>query len=198
MNQTQTNRIRDAILQQALPDIVFDGWVWGVAERAAIKAGYEKSMAGAVFPGGLPDFVAHLSDWADRQMLESLSDINPQDLRVRDRIKAGVLARIEALSPWREVLRLAMVYWSVPTRSLQAGRNLWRSADRLWIWAGDTASDYNHYTKRALLSGVISATTLAWLNDESGDTGAIETFLDRRIENVMELGRMIGRVRRSA
>jgi ubiquinone biosynthesis protein COQ9 len=195
---TQTDRIRDAILQQALPDIAFDGWVWDVAERAAVKCGYEKSMARAVFPGGLPDFVGHLSDWADRQMLESLSGVDPRDLRVRDRIRAGVLARIEALSPWREALRRAMIYWSVPTRGPRAGRLLWRSADRIWIWAGDDSKDYNHYSKRALLSGVIGATTLAWLHDESGEMRSTEAFLDRRIENVMELGRMIGRVRRSA
>ncbi len=198
MKQTQTLQIRDQLLNQALPDIVFDGWAWEVAEKAAVSAGYDKTMAHAVFPGGLPDFVGHLSDWADRQTLEILSHTDHEALRIRDRIHLGVMTRIETLQPWREAVRRAVTYWSVPTRTLQAGRLVWRSADTIWIWAGDTATDYNHYTKRALLSGVISATTLAWLNDETGDLTRTEAFLGRRIENVMKLGKALGRFKKSA
>lgn len=198
MKQTQTLQIRDQLLNQALPDIVFDGWTWEVAERAAVSAGYDKTMARAVFPGGLSDFVGHLSDWADRQTLEILSHTDREALRIRDRIHLGVITRIETLQPWREAVRRAVTYWSVPTRTLQAGRLVWRSADTIWIWAGDTATDYNHYTKRALLSAVISATTLAWLNDETGDLARTEAFLDRRIENVMKLGKALGRFKKSA
>ena len=198
MTQTPTNQIRDQLLIQALPDIVFDGWTWAVAERAAVSAGYDKTMARAVFPGGLSDFVAHLSDWADREMIGALAHVDRDGLRVRDRIHLAVMTRIEILQPWREALRRAVTYWSVPTRALLAARILWRSADSIWIWAGDTATDYNHYTKRALLSGVISATILAWLNDETGDIKRTEDFLDRRIENVMKLGKMLGKFKKSA
>lgn len=193
-----TDQIRDRLLTQALPSIAFDGWTWDVAEDSAVACGYDKTMARAVFPAGLSDFVGHLSDWADRQMLEILDDVNSSDMRIRDRIHLGVMTRIEILKPWREPLRLAMAYWAVPHRSLMAGRNVWRTADHIWVWAGDTATDYNHYTKRALLSGVITATTLAWLNDESDDLSDVEAFLDRRIENVMSLGKTIGRFKKSA
>lgn len=198
VKQNASNQIRDQLLNQALPDIVFDGWTWAVAERAAISAGYDKAMARAVFPGGLSDFVGHLSDWTDRQTLETLSHVDCDALRIRDRIHLGVMTRIETLEPWREALRRAVTYWSVPTRAFQAGRLLWRSADTIWVWAGDTATDYNHYTKRALLSGVISATTLAWLNGETGDLNRTEMFLERRIENVMKLGKALGRLKKSA
>lgn len=195
---TPSDTIRDTILLQALPDIVFDGWTWDVAQAAAEKTGYDKTMAKAVFPGGLSDFVAHLSDWADRQMLESLGPLEMGDMRVRDRIHLGVMTRLEILQPWREAVRRALTYWSVPTRSLQAARIVWKSADRIWVLAGDTATDYNHYTKRGLLGGVISATTLAWLNDDSEDLAATEAFLDRRIGNVMQLGKVLGRFKRPA
>lgn len=198
MKQASITRIRDNILLQALPEIVFDGWTWDVATRAAVAAGYDGAMARSVFPGGVTDFVSHFSDWADREMLDSLRGIDPDSLRVRERIHAGVMARIKALSPWREAERRAMTYWAVPLRNLQASRNLWRTADRIWIWAGDTASDYNHYSKRMLLSGVIGATMLAWLNDESGDPEKIAAFLDRRIENVLKMGKIIGKLKKGA
>lgn len=198
MSQKETQAIRDTILVQALPNIAFDGWTWDVAVHAAQSAGYDKAMASAIFPGGLPDLVGHFSDWIDRQMLDGLKGTDPESLRIRDRVKTGVMGRMEAMMPWREAARRAMTYWAVPTRHFQAGRVLWRSADRIWLWAGDTAQDYNHYTKRVLLSGVISATTLAWLNDETGYLAATEPFLDRRIENVLQLGKFLGRQRKRA
>jgi ubiquinone biosynthesis protein COQ9 len=198
MTQKDTLRIRDAILLQALPDVDFDGWTMDLAMGAAQKAGYQRSMARAVFPGGLHDVVSHFSDWVDRQMLAGLAGVDPEDLRVRDRVKTCVMGRLDAMAPWRETTRRTMTYWAVPSRHFQAGRVVWRSADRIWIWSGDTAKDYNHYTKRILLSGVITATTMAWLNDDSGDRGATALFLDRRIENVMQLGRILGRQRKRA
>lgn len=198
MSHKETQSICDTILLQALPNIAFDGWTWDMTIHAAQAAGYDKAMARAVFPGGLPDVVGHFSDWTDRQMLAGLTGTDPESLRIRDRVKTGVIGRLEVMMPWREAARRALTYWAVPTRHFQAGRVLWRSADRIWVWAGDTATDYNHYTKRVLLSGVISATTLAWLNDDTGDPAAIEPFVDRRIENVLQLGKLIGRQRKRA
>ncbi len=198
MTHRDIQSIRDTILLQILPDIAFDGWVWDIVLAGAQASGYDKAMASAVFPGGLTDVVDHFSDWIDRQMLAGLAGIDPETMRVRDRVRAGVLGRLEAMAPWREAARRAMTYWSVPTRHIRAGRILWRSADRIWIWAGDTATDYNHYTKRVLLGGVISTTTLVWLNDEGGNMAVVEPFLDRRIENVLQLGKMLGRGKKRA
>ena len=200
VNAPQTEEIRDRILEAALPHIPFDGWQWAVAERAAQDCGYEKSMAAAIFPAGLSDLVAHFSDRADRWMLSDLSAIVPESLRVRDRVAMAVMTRIDRLTPQREAVRLAMAYWAVPTRHLQAGRCLWRTADRIWNWAGDTATDYNRYTKRTLLGGVIASTTLAWLNDGDPATARprTEEFLHRRIENVMKLGKIVSKIRPAA
>lgn len=198
MENNPSNVIRDRILLQALPDIVFDGWTWAVAERAAQAAGYDRQMSAAVFPDGLPGFVAHFFDWADRQMLETLQDEELEGIRVRDRIQLGVITWIDVVEPWKEALRRALSYWAVPPRHLRAARLVWKTADAIWIWAGDTATDYNHYTKRGLLSGVIGTTILAWLNDETGDLDRTEAFLDRRIENVMKIGQALGRRKKSA
>ena len=61
----------------------------------------------------------------------------------------------------------------------------WRTADRIWRLAGDTATDFNHYTKRITLGAVYSSTLLAWLDDKSEGLVESRAFLDRRIANVM-------------
>ena len=59
----------------------------------------------------------------------------------------------------------------------------------MWRLAGDTSTDYNHYTKRITLGAVYASTLVTWLDDSS--EGFFETagFLDRRIDNVMQFER---------
>ncbi len=185
--------IRDSILKQALPAIAFDGWTVKLLEKAAVEAGHESAMVRAVFPEDVSSALDHFADLMDRRMLEKLRKIDAGELRVRDRIRAAVLARLDALQPHREAERRAVVWWSLPFRAGRGGRILWRTADRIWDWAGDEATDYNRYTKRALLSGVLASTTLAWLGDED----SAPAFLDRRIENVMQWGRVLGKIKKT-
>jgi len=192
--------IRDKILHAALPSVVFDGWGWDLLETAAVQAGYEKSMARAVFPDGIPDALAHFADMMDRAMLARLKkDVaNIEDLRIRDRVRTAVLARFDALRPHKAAEKLALRYWSMPLRSIQGGKILWRTADHIWNWAGDTATDYNRYTKRGLLSGVLAATLLTWIDDDTADMSVTSAFLDRRIENVMQVGRITSKLKKKA
>eukprot|EP01035_Chromulina_nebulosa_P031666 gene31667-42227_t len=57
------------------------------------------------------------------------------------------------------------------------------TADGLWRWAGDTATDENHYSKRAILSGIL--VQVMALDLQAGRAVALEV-LDTRIQNVMD------------
>lgn len=185
------NDQRDHVLSATLPFVAAQGWT-----KAAIQSGLEKlnepaDLFPALFPGGIEDLLTHFSDFLDRAMMKKLAKVKPDQLRVRDRIETGVLARLGAAEPYRDALRLALAYWSVPPRPLRAAQVVWRTADRLWNWAGDTATDYNRYTKRGLLAGVITSTTLVWIKDQSSAHELTAQFLANRIENVLELGQII-------
>ena len=191
---THNQDIKDQVITEALEDVVFDGWKWSVIEDAVVKCGHDKDLAITLFPKKVNDALVHFSDLADRQMLEALKGINPDDLRVRDRIKRGVEARLKTLELHKEAVRAASVYWLVPTRKVQAAKQIWKTADVIWNWAGDDAKDYNHYTKRILLSGVITTTTMTWLNDMSEGHNDTHEFLDRRINDVLKIGGAAGKV----
>lgn len=194
-SQAQPQDIRDKIIEAVLPEIPFDGWTWPAVEQAAVKSGYEATMASSVFPGGLPDALDHFADLADRWMLARLAGMDPETLRVRDRVRMAVMARFRSLYPWRDAVRQSATYWMMPTRAGRGGKITWRTADRIWDWAGDTSTDYNRYTKRTLLFGVLVSTMLAWLNDDSSGMIDTEEFLDRRISAVMTIGKAVGKAK---
>lgn len=189
-----TQKIQEKILMEALKDIPFDGLKWNVIQRAAEKVGYDTDVALSVFPEKVTDFLKYFSHWVDERMMKELSKVDPLTMKIRERVRYGVWERLMILSPYREVMKASLRHWVNPMKKPTAVKMIWATSDLIWKWAGDTALDYNKYTKRGLLSGVITATTLAWLNDKSEDYKKTGQFLDRRIDNVLVVGKLAGKI----
>lgn len=187
--------IKNAIIEAALPNVAFDGWTELCLKEAALKAGYPAAMVKSVFPAGVKDALVHFSAWADARMLDRLAAKENAGLKIREKIALAVRARLEILAPFKEAERLAISFWMCPIRKYEAAKLVYRTADAIWVWAGDTATDYNRYTKRMLLCGVLTSSILFWLTDNSEYHMDTASFIDRRIENIMAIGKIVGRLK---
>lgn len=187
--------LRDEILLATLANVAFDGWTRRALRRGVADLGLGPEMAGRAFPGGMAEVADHLADWADRRMLKKLPSRKLNAMRVRDRVAALVRARLEALAPHREAFRRYLSYVAMPQNAPLAARLTWRTVDAMWYAAGDEATDYNYYTKRALLASVQATTVLYWLSDDSDGFADTWAFLDRRITDVMRIPALTGRVK---
>ena len=186
---------RDAMIAAMLPNVPFDGWTEACARAAARNAGLEGVDVGGLFPGGAIDMVAHYADLADRRMLIGLSERDVAAMRIRDRIATGIRTRLEQHVNDREAVRRAVAITAMPQHAAVALRTLYNTVDAIWRVAGDTATDFSFYSKRALLAWVYTATLLHWLDDDSEDHSETWAFLDRRIDNVMQIPKLRGRLK---
>jgi len=84
----------------------------------------------------------------------------------------------------REAIRSGLAILAMPHNLPTAARLGWRSADTMWRLAGDTTTDFNHYSKRAILASLYTATLLVWLDDVSDGQADTIAFLDRRLGEV--------------
>jgi ubiquinone biosynthesis protein COQ9 len=191
VTENSKNKILDAFLR----DAAFDGWTDDTLARAAKKTGSDTSR---LFPRGLTDVALAFSHRADNIMLTGMTDKKMAKMKVREKIALGVRLRLEGLTPHREAFRHCLTYMAMPPRSLLLPKMVWTTADHIWWEAGDNATDYNHYTKRILLSGVLSSVTLYWLNETSNGYAATWEFLDRRIDDVLKLGRTLSSFKRKS
>ena len=178
--------IRRAVLEAALPRLAEDGFTDKTLNFAAAASNLDAETLARVFPRGAQDLVSAFSEWADDRMDAALAATPLSEMKIRERIKAAVNARIVALRPYKEAARRAAAFLSMPQNTPLAAELLWRTADRMWRAAGDTSTDFNFYTKRAILMGVYSSTLLRWFTDTSADEKDTFDFLDARIENVMQ------------
>jgi len=175
---TTEQRVLDEALRLA-PRL---GWNPGMARAAAVAAGLNAGEAQLLLPQGPKDLAALLSRRHDKAALAALVALNPPPAKIRDKIRAGVIARLDAARHDAEALRKLSAFLAFPTNIPLALTLLWESADVLWRWAGDTATDENHYSKRAILSGIL-VSTLA-VDMASGRESALK-HLEGRIDNVM-------------
>jgi ubiquinone biosynthesis protein COQ9 len=186
---------RDSLLLAVLRDVPFDGWSGGVIVAAGGRLGLDAAEVATLFPGGGRDAVAAFSRWADREMLAALTGQDLPAMKVRDRIAAAARARLAVLEPHREAVRRALSLLALPHNVPLSVKLLYDTVDAMWYAAGDTATDFNFYTKRGLLAGVHAATTLYWLDDRSPGAADTHAFLDRRLGDVMAIPRYRARLR---
>ena len=180
------DELRIALAPTIADMAAFDGWSDAALLQAADIAGVDPAVARLAFPGGAIDMIAGWIASVDEGMQSAFTPEALAAMKVRARIRALLLFRLEAMGRQREALRRALAIQALPQNAAQALRTGWHSADLMWRLAGDTATDYNHYTKRALLCGIYTATLAVFVEDQSEDKAETRAFLDRRIENVMQ------------
>ncbi|MEM9145654.1 MAG: COQ9 family protein [Pseudomonadota bacterium] len=177
---------RATLIEAALPHVPFDGWSAETLRLALSDTGTDPQLARMVFPRGGVDMALGFHRMMDRKLSEDLVEAGLGAMRVRDRVTHAVRRRIELVAEEREAVRRGATLLALPFYAPDGARAIWETADIIWTACGDTADDYNWYTKRGILASVYSATVLFWLGDESAESQATWEFLDRRIENVMQ------------
>jgi ubiquinone biosynthesis protein COQ9 len=170
-----------ALLDATLKLVPAHGWTRRTVALAGKALGMSEGETGLLVPHGPADLAALLSRRHDARALAALGD--PHNMKIRERIRRGVEARLDAAAQDEAALARWMGYLALPLQAPLAARLAWESADVIWRWAGDEATDENHYSKRALLAGILTG-ALA-IHAASGRGAALE-FVDRRIANVMQ------------
>ena len=186
-------KIREKLLLASLAHIPFDGWSEAALRAGAKDAGLSAGEALNAFPGGPAEAVEAFGRWADRRMLAGLAKRDLESMKVRDKVAAGVRLRLEVLAPHKEAVRRTIAFVALPQHAALGLKSLHATVDAIWVMAGDRSTDYNYYSKRLLLAGVLSSTTLFWLGDKSDGHAATWAFLERRIDEVLKIGGRLGK-----
>jgi ubiquinone biosynthesis protein COQ9 len=184
-NDMTLDELRMALAPLIPGNAVFDGWSDKALAMAAAELGVPAPRARLAFPGGATEMIDAWFDAIDRAMAAHFPLEKIEAMLIREWIAGLVMYRLEVINPHKEALRRALAILALPQNLALAGRLGWRAADRMWRIAGDKATDFNHYSKRAILMGVYGSTGLVYLDDSSEGLTATRAFLARRIDDVM-------------
>ena len=180
------DELRLALAPAIADAAVFDGWSDGALVMAAEQMGADLDVARLAFKGGAIDMVFAWIEAIDMAMVAAFPEEVIAAMKIRERIRALVQFRLDAVAGQEEALRRALAIMAMPQNVVRSTKRGWQTADLMWRLAGDTATDYNHYTKRAILASIYGATLAVFVDDTSEGKAETRAFLDRRIEGVMQ------------
>ena len=164
---------------------VFDGWTRAAVDTAADQLGIDPVQARLAMPKSQAAMIDTYIQEVDRALEAYFTPERVAGMKIREKIRALVWRRLEIMGPAREAVRRGLAILAMPQNVPLALRISWRTADQMWRIAGDTSTDFNHYTKRMTLGVVYGSTLLVWLDDQSENWTETAAFLDRRIDDVM-------------
>ena len=175
-------RMEQAVLDAAIERAPALGWNSRLVRAACEANGLSLGDEELLLPNGARDLAVLMSRRHDSRALQALEATPPETMKIRARIAAAVSARMESGAQDVEAAKRCAGFLTLPTNVDLGFKLAWESADHLWRWAGDTATDQNHYSNRAILGGIlIPALTMRWFEGRE----AAEGFVARRIENVI-------------
>lgn len=190
------DELRVALAPAIADAAAFDGWSDAAVRDAASLKGISPDAAAFAFSGGAMDMIEAWVRSVDQAMIAAWPAEKIAPLKIRERIRTLVQFRLDAIAGQKEALRRALSIMAMPQNVARSTRLGWSSADAMWRLAGDTATDYNHYTKRLTLGSIYAATLAFYVNDTSDDHAETRAFLDRRIEGIMKFEKVKARVMR--
>lgn len=185
-------RMKAELLEAIKPHVPFDGWSEPAFRQAVSDLAVDPGVARLVCPRGALDLAVEYHRAADRAAAARIAEADWTGLKFSEKVAAAVRLRLELVDP--ELVRRAAALMALPQHAATGAKLVWESADMIWTALGDSSRDYNWYSKRLTLSGVISGTVLYWMGDESEGRAASWEFLDRRIAEVMQIEKIKGRV----
>mmetsp|Transcript_17894 Transcript_17894/g.21430 ORF Transcript_17894/g.21430 Transcript_17894/m.21430 type:complete len:360 (+) Transcript_17894:90-1169(+) len=189
-----------ALLDAALTHVATTGWSMETLRAGATDRGLSPAAVGMI-PRGEAALVLHFEEKCNKQLVEKMTE-NHEDLMnmgMTSRIRTAVRWRLEMVIPYMKTWPQALSHTAPPQESaplmLKSRAHL---MDDIWFAAGDRATDMSWYSKRAILGAVYTSTELYMITDTSPDFHDTWEFLDRRLEDVITMGKGVGKYGKSA
>ena len=190
MQPSPLEKIRRQLALAVGENAVFDGWTRAAVDSAAQQLGVDPVQARLAMPKSQAAMIDLYIQEVDRGLEAYFTPERLAGMKIREKIRALIWKRLEIMGPAREAVRRALAILAMPQNLPLALRISWRTVDDMWRIAGDTSTDFNHYTKRMTLGAVYASTLLVWLDDQSEGWTETAAFLDRRIDNVMQFEKL--------
>ncbi|XP_037671762.1 ubiquinone biosynthesis protein COQ9, mitochondrial isoform X2 [Choloepus didactylus] len=187
-------QLQHRILTAALEFVPTQGWTAEAIAEGAQSLGLS-SAAASMFGTDGSELILHFVTQCnarlnhvleEKQKLVQLGQAEKKktDQFLRDVVETRLRMLIPYIEHWPRALSILMLPHNIPP-----SLNLLTSmVDDMWHYAGDQSTDFNWYTRRAVLAGIYNTTELVMMQDSSPDFEDTWRFLENRVNDAMNMG----------
>ena len=192
LKKVNLNKLRYQVLIKAKEHVSKCGWDDKLFYSIAAKSKFKFSEIAALFPEGYITLLEMYLDTINNQMTEDSKKIDLIRLKVHERIKELVILRLKIMSREKELIAKTFFHLLLPQNFKIASRCLYQAVDQIWFVAGDNSTDFNFYSKRAILASIYSMVMLHFVNNNILDQ-TIE-LLNKQLKRVSKIPKIKNRL----
>jgi ubiquinone biosynthesis protein COQ9 len=135
-----------------------------------------------MFPNGTADITDSLVDYLNAQTIDFFNNTHITGIKAILKTLIMFQIRIKPNMPdnFKKIFNISILK-SLPIKNIQ---RFYALIDTLWYCAGDTATDYNYYTKRFLLGNIYLETCFYACSDTSDNFTNTEDYLIRSFDKI--------------
>jgi len=172
-----------------VPDL---GWTWEALYKAALNSKKNKNPTEEelqnLFNRKVSNIIGIFNEQLDEEMYEIYNTKGNKSLGVTETIRGLILCRLKASQNYKSIIKSSLFFMAQPINAYDALTQVMKTSDKIWKFAGDSSKGRTFYSKRLILAGVYSSTLAYWLAEETRSIEGSEDFLDRRLDNVKNIG----------
>ncbi len=177
---------KQKILKHFLEICLFEGWNQKALELAFTHAKIDIKFLPFIFENSVADIADFFIRVLDKKMQEAAIGVDFGAMKIRDKIKTLVRIRLQINQEYKPQLQKLIHFYLHPKNMSCAFKNSYKTADLMWKLAGDSATDFNFYSKRIILAKIYIRVLFYFVKDESENYYKTLDFLDSQIEKVMQ------------
>ncbi|XP_071634573.1 ubiquinone biosynthesis protein COQ9, mitochondrial-like isoform X2 [Temnothorax longispinosus] len=190
--------IKTKILSASLKFVPDMGWSKQAISAGAESVGYPGVIHG-LFPNGSAALVLYFYSMCNRELNQILekeamvieTDSSSPRKTPEQQVRDAVETRLRMVIPYKKSWPQAMAIMTLPPNVPTALANLLTLVDDICYYAGDRSVDINWYIRRMILATIYKSTELYMLQDRSEDHKETWLFLERRIQDTLQVQMML-------
>ena len=185
-------KIRNQILQEAKPYIVKFGWNENLFVNMKKDSKFTYEEMNVLFPRGYTTLIEMYLEEINSKMTVKSQNINLIRLRVHERIRDLFILRLMIMSEEKKLISKTFLNLLLPHNYKLALKNLYKTVDQMWFLAGDNSTNFNFYSKRAILASIYTSVMVHFINNDSIDETII--LLNKQLKRVSKIPQIKSRI----
>ncbi len=181
---------KNLVLEEFLKLCPLEGWSDEVLKKACLACKVDENFSHLVFENGALDVAEFFSRNIDDEMVKMVEVLDLAQMKIRDKIKESVKIRLNLNLAHKASIKRMISFYYNPKNSSSAIKNCYKTADLIWRTIGDKSTDFNFYSKRAILGKIYIRTLVCFVDDDSENNNKTWNLLDNEIEKVMKIGKI--------
>ena len=173
---------RKKILKDIKALVIKDGWNDQLFLNYSKISKFSNEEINALFPAGYQTLIDMYLEEINLKMTKNSKKINLIRLRTHERVRELVKLRLNIMLKEKILVKKTFIHLLLPFNHRIAYKNLYRTVDQIWFLAGDNSTDFNFYSKRAILATIYTSTISHFINND--DYEETINFLEKNLKKV--------------